>query len=84
MLKNKELTNIIELYYDLTAYRQAFENVVLMVQGAMIISVTSATCERSFSEMQIMKTALRNTMGNARLNDLEEAVFRPEILRFFR
>jgi hypothetical protein len=31
MLKNKELTNIIELYYELKAYRQAFPNVVLMV-----------------------------------------------------
>ena len=60
MLKNKEL------YYELAAYAQAFPNGVLMVQGAITISVTSATCERSFSKMKTIKISLRNTMSNVR------------------
>jgi hypothetical protein len=68
MLKNRELTNIIELYYELTAYRQAFPNVVLMVQGPMTIPVTSGIYERSLSKM---KTAPRNTIGYVHLNDLQ-------------
>ena len=47
-------------------HEQAFPNVVLMVQGAMTIPVTSATCERSFSKMKTIKISLRNTMSNVR------------------
>jgi len=59
MLKNTELTNIVELYDELTAYRQVFPNVVLMVQGTNTTAVTSVTCERSFSKMKTIKITLR-------------------------
>ncbi|CAF2115223.1 unnamed protein product [Rotaria magnacalcarata] len=70
MLKNKMPSNIKDLYCELTAFAQAFPNVILMVQGAMTIPVTSATCERSFSKMKTIKTTLRNTMRDERLSNL--------------
>ncbi|CAF1448894.1 unnamed protein product [Rotaria sordida] len=69
-LKNKNLSDIKELYCELILFAQAFPNAVLMIQGAMTIPVTSATCERSFSKMKAIKTALRNIMSDERLSDL--------------
>ncbi|CAF0922419.1 unnamed protein product [Didymodactylos carnosus] len=62
-LKNKNLSDIKELCCELISFVQAFPNVVLMIQGAMTIPITSASCERSFSKMKAIKTALRNTMS---------------------
>ncbi len=70
MMKKKELSNIIELYWELMAYRDAFPNVALLVQSALTIPITSVTCERSFSKMKTIKTTLRNTMSDSRLSDL--------------
>jgi hypothetical protein len=36
----------------------------------MTTTVTSGTCERSFSKMKTINTTLRNTMGDLRLNNL--------------
>ena len=72
MLQKKDVlvANIIQFYHELLAYKLAFPNVVLMVQGALTMPVTSSTCERSFSKMKTIKTTLRNTMGDTRLSDL--------------
>jgi hypothetical protein len=51
-------------------YRLVFPNVILIVQDALTTTVTSVTCERSFSKMKAITTTLRNIMGDARLNDL--------------
>jgi hypothetical protein len=70
MMRKKDLSNIIELYWELMAYQDALPNVILLVQGAMTIPVTSVTCERSFSKMKTIKTALKNTMNDLRFSDL--------------
>ncbi len=45
-----------------------FSQVVILVKIYMLFPVTSATCERSFSALRRLKTYLRNTMGQSRLN----------------
>ncbi|CAF0946146.1 unnamed protein product [Didymodactylos carnosus] len=69
-LKNKNLSDTKELRCELISFTQAFPNAVLMIQGAMTIPVTSASCVRSFSKMKAIKIALRNTMSDERLSDL--------------
>jgi len=48
----------------------AFPNLLKCVQIALTIPVTSATCERSFSVMKLIKTYLRNRTEDERLSDL--------------
>ena len=49
----------------------------LTILGTM--SVTSCTCERSFSSMKLLKTYLRTTMTNNRLNALALLYVHPDI-----
>ena len=51
----------------------AFPNLVNLLKSIQItltIPVTSASCERSFSAMKLIKTYLRNRAGDDRLGDL--------------
>jgi hypothetical protein len=48
----------------------AFPNLLKCIQVAMTIPVTSASCERSFSAMKLIKTYLRNKTGDDRLSDM--------------
>ncbi len=41
-----------------------------LIIAAMTIPVSSTTCERTFSEMKLIKTTTRNTMSDTRLSDL--------------
>jgi hypothetical protein len=43
--------------------------VYLLLKLAMILPVATATVERSFSTMKLVKTRLRNRMGDDWLND---------------
>ncbi|XP_038062619.1 zinc finger MYM-type protein 1-like [Patiria miniata] len=54
----------------LEPYQNAFFELYRLSKIAAIIPVTSASCERSFSAMKLIKTYLRNSMGNERLGDL--------------
>jgi len=48
----------------------AFPNLLKCVQIALTLPVTSASCERSFSAMNLIKTYLRNRTEDVRLSDL--------------
>ena len=48
----------------------AFPNLRKCIQIALTIPVTSASCERSFSAMKLLKTHLRNKTEDDRLSDL--------------
>lgn len=48
----------------------AFPNLLKCIQIALTVPVTSASCERSFSAMKLLKTYLRNKTGEQRLSDL--------------
>ena len=47
-----------------------FPNIYVVLSIACIIPVTTATVERSNSALKYVKTALRSTMGQERLNSL--------------
>jgi len=48
----------------------AFTNLMTCIQIAMTIPVTSASCERTFSSMKLLKNWQRNRTGDRRLSDL--------------
>jgi len=48
----------------------AFPTLMKCVQLALTLPVISASCERSFSAMKIIKTDLTNKTGDDRLSDL--------------
>lgn len=47
-----------------------FPNLYKLLQVALTIPITSASCERSFSVMRRIKTWLRNSMRNDRFSNL--------------
>ena len=70
MLAKKSLFTVTDLYRDLYPFKQAFPTVVVLIEIAITIPVSSTTCERTFSKMKLIKTAVRNSMTDDRLSDL--------------
>ncbi|CAF5176632.1 unnamed protein product, partial [Rotaria magnacalcarata] len=70
MLKDSKLSSIVDLYAELLPLKQALPTVIFLVATALTISVSSTTCERTFSKMKLIKTTARNTMLDTRLSDL--------------
>ena len=52
----------------MTLIRAAFPNLVILASLAIILPVTTATVERSFSDMKLIKTRLRNRLGEESLD----------------
>ena len=50
--------------------KKIFPNLYMLLQVALTIPVSSASCERSFSVMRRIKTWLRNSMSNDRFSNL--------------
>ncbi len=53
-----------------TAEKTLLDQVVLVAKLLLVMPATNATSERSFSAMRRLKTYLRSTMGQERLNNL--------------
>ncbi|CAF1470107.1 unnamed protein product [Adineta steineri] len=70
MLQKKTLITIIDLYQELYPFTEAFPILVAFIESAITIPVSSTTCERTFSKMKQIKTAVRNTMTDDRLSNL--------------
>jgi len=51
-------------------YKVGFEELKKVIELIVVIPVSSASAERSFSTMRRVKTYLRSTMKSSRLNDL--------------
>ena len=49
---------------------ELYPNISILLKIFLTIPVTTATCERSFSALRLLKTYLRSTMGEERLNGL--------------
>lgn len=62
-----ELSDVIQI---LTTSSLAVKNLLKCIQIALTIPVTSASCERSFSAMKLVKNYLRNATSDQRLSDL--------------
>ena len=65
-----EMENTSDLFLELTPLKSAYPNLHKAVQIAMTICVSTAQCERSFSALKQIKSNLRSTMGEERLNNL--------------
>jgi hypothetical protein len=70
MLKQLKPKNMIDLYFEVLPFQQAFPSILSLLIGAMTIPVSSTTTERIFSKMKLIKTAARNNMSDNRLSDL--------------
>lgn len=70
MLAQSKSQNIVELYFEVLPFKQAFPTIVSLMIGALTIPVSSTTTERTFSKMKYIKNAARNSMSDGRLSDL--------------
>jgi hypothetical protein len=62
MLQTKSLATIIDSYQELYSFTETFSTLVALIESAITILVSWTTCERTFSKMRLIKTAMRNTM----------------------
>ena len=65
-----ELQEITDLVQFLIPMRVAFTELLKLLQLALTIPVTTASCERSFSSLKRIKSYLRSRMGQERLSFL--------------
>ena len=64
------LTSMHHVYSHLYEVKECFPLLLETIQIAMTIGVTTATAERTFSSLKRLKTYLRSTMSQERLNHL--------------
>ena len=69
-LHGKEMETINDVLKELFPLKTAFPNLVKLLQIVLTIVVSTAACERSFSALKRIKTYLRSTMSEQRLNDV--------------
>ena len=60
----------IDLAEVLEPYRDAFFDLHKLVNISLTLPVTSASCERSFSKLKLIKTPLRSSSGHERTSDI--------------
>ncbi|XP_066980069.1 zinc finger MYM-type protein 1-like [Macrobrachium rosenbergii] len=70
LTKNEKPTNLFELYDELKPLDCAYSEILKIVKILITIPVTTASNERLFSVLSLVKTYLRTTVKNERLNDL--------------
>lgn len=61
---------LIELAAFLESYKEVFHQMFKLCKIALALPVSTASCERSFSMLKLIKTALRSTMTDERLSNL--------------
>lgn len=62
--------SLIELTVFLEPYMEVFHEMFKLCKIAVALPVSTASCERSFSVLKLIKTALRSTMTDERLSNL--------------
>jgi len=65
-----KVSNAHDVLVELLNMKVAFPDLLLFAQIVLTIPIASASAERSFSTMKRIKTYLRSTMADQRLNDL--------------
>lgn len=66
----KELKGISDDLLHLNRNKKGFAIIVKLLTIALTLGVSTATCERSFSGLKRIKTYLRSSMSESRMNDL--------------
>jgi len=61
---------LLELTKFSEPYKLAFQELYRLACIALTLPVSSASCERSFSAMKLIKSHLRSTMCDSRLSDI--------------
>ena len=69
-LAKKTMESIADVFKELSPLKEAFPTLLRLLQTALTICVSSASCERSFSALRGTKTYLRSTMHEERLVNL--------------
>ena len=69
-LKDKNITTINDVLSEIVPLKEAFPVLVKLLQIVLIVVVSTAECERSFSSLRRTKTYLRSTMSEQCLVDL--------------
>ena len=69
-LAKKTMGSIADVFKELSPLKEAFPTLLRLLQIALTICVSSASCERSFSALKRIKTYLRSTMHEERLVNL--------------
>ena len=67
---NLQLSGMLGLAHFMEPYKLAFAELYRLLSIALVLPVTSAACERSFSALTLIKTYLRNSMCDGRLSNL--------------
>ncbi|XP_066965664.1 uncharacterized protein [Macrobrachium rosenbergii] len=70
LTKNEKPQNLFELYDELKPLECAYSEILKIVKILITLPVTTASNERLFSVLSLVKTSLRTTVKNERLNDL--------------
>lgn len=65
-----KVMTLLDLIHFVEPYRLAFHELYKLLNIAVVLPVTSASCERSFSALKLIKTHLRTTMCNDRLSNI--------------
>ena len=69
-LQKKEVKSLCEVVNHLLPVKEAFIDLLKVLQITLTLGVSTASCERSFSCLKRLKTHLRATIGQERLNSL--------------
>lgn len=66
----QRLTTLLEFVVFLEPFKDVFHELFRLGKIAIVIPVSSASCERSFSALSLIKNHLRTTMSDERLSHL--------------
>ena len=69
----RNMRNVSEHLKTVAALHDVFSELTLLTKLFLVVPVSSATAERSFSAMRRLKTYLRSTMSTKRLNSVMTA-----------
>ena len=69
-LKGKSISSVYDVFVELSPLKNAFPNLVKLLQIILTIAVSSASFERTFSSLKCIKTWLHTTTTEQRLTDL--------------
>ena len=69
----------LELLQFIQKFGNSVPNIVIMLQIFLRISVSVATCERSFSKLKLIRNCLRSSLSTLRLRNLATLSFEQQL-----